>query len=188
MKHSFHTGHEIIVNLIQVIDWVFFPLHRIVQLCYLSKPFPPQVRTFKLLLVVRLFFIREYCVGFILSAHLLSCIHTGHKPSFSPQVHFGSDLHVPVVQLPFQLVRCIPPCNKLLVQVPLLRVTGLPQATAEFHTKRLSMCQIHRPLWEEARPCFEFDTHLVYRCWRWSSFHFFRIIVASYGSGSCDLI
>lgn len=53
-----------------------------------------------------------------------------------------------------QPVSCIPPCNKLLVQVSLLWATGW-----QGHTKRLCMREIHMPPWEEAGTHFEFLVH-----------------------------
>lgn len=76
-------------------------------------------------------------------------------------------------ELAVRLVQCIPPCNKLLVQVSLLWASSWPGHSRDPHKEALYESDSQAP-WEEAWPHFEFDTLLLPRQQGAHLFHHFQ--------------
>lgn len=104
--------------------------------------------------------------GTVQSPHLLSCSQMRHKRSVFSSGTFWrrSPLRAPVVQQPVSWLssQCIPPCNKLLVQVSALWASSWPVCSRDPHKEALYEADSQAP-WEEARPHFESDIHAVPR-------------------------
>lgn len=100
------------------------------------------------------------------SPHSLSCTQMRRKRSVFSSGTFWrrSPLRAPVVRQPVSWLssQCIPPCNKLLVQVSALWASSWPVHSGDPHKEALYESDSQAP-WEEARPHFESDTHAVPR-------------------------